>query len=134
MDQNQVRLPIDAGIESVGREIIDCGLRVHQSLGPGLLESAYETCLAYELVRRGLGIRRQVTLPIVYDGTTLDAGYRIDILVENSVIIEIKSTDALLPIHQAQLLTYLKLSGLRLGYLMNFNVSLFKQGIKRMVL
>jgi len=127
-------MPLDAHIESVGREIIDCGLRVHQTLGPGLLESAYEACLAYELARCGLNVRRQVALPIVYDGVTLDAGYKIDILVENAVIVEIKAIDLLQPIHQAQLLTYLKLSRLRLGYLMNFNVALFKQGIKRTVL
>jgi GxxExxY protein len=126
--------PIDAEIERVGRDVIDCGLRVHQTLGPGLLESAYETCLAHEFARHGLHVRRQVALPIVYDGVTLDAGYRIDILVESAVIVEIKAIDLLLPIHQAQLLTYLKLSGLRLGYLMNFNVALFKHGIKRMVL
>ncbi len=127
-------LPLDANIESVGREIIDCGLRVHQTLGPGLLESAYEICLAHEFARRSLNVRRQVALPIVYDGITLDAGYRIDLLVESAVIVEIKAIDLLQPIHQAQLLTYLKLSGLRLGYLMNFNVALFKQGLKRIVL
>ena len=134
MNQNLDHLPIDANIEGVGREIIDCGLRVHQTLGPGLLESAYETCLAYEFTCRGLNVRRQVALPIIYDGITLDAGYRIDILVEDAVIVEIKAIDLLQPIHQAQLLTYLKLSGRRLGYLMNFNVALFKQGIKRIVL
>jgi GxxExxY protein len=134
LDRIHDHLPLDANIESVGREIIDCGLRVHQTLGPGLLESAYETCLAYEFARRGLNVRRQVALPIVYDGVTLDAGYRIDILVESAVIVEIKAIDLLQPIHHAQLLTYLKLSGLRLGYLMNFNVALFKQGIKRIVL
>jgi GxxExxY protein len=134
LDQNPGHLPLDANIESVGRDIIDCGLRVHQTLGPGLLESAYEACLAYEVGRRGLSVRRQVALPIIYDGVTLDAGYKIDILVEGAVIVEIKAIDSLQPIHQAQLLTYLKLSGLRLGYLMNFNVALFRQGIKRIVL
>ena len=134
MDQHPAHLPLDANIESVGRVVIDCGLRVHQTLGPGLLESAYEACLAYEVTRHGLSVRRQVALPIVYDGVTLDAGYKIDILVEGAVIVEIKATDSLQPVHQAQLLTYLKLSGLRLGYLLNFNVALFKQGIKRIVL
>ncbi len=98
------------------------------------MESAYETCLAYEFTRRGLNTRRQVALPIVYDGITLDAGYRIDLLVEDTVLVEIKAIDSLQSIHQAQLLTYLKLSGLRLGYLMNFNVELFKHGIKRIIL
>ena len=116
------------------QEIIGAAIKVHRKLGPGLLESAYEACLAYELTRSGLNIRRQTTLPIVYDGVTLDAGYRIDILVEDTVVIEIKSIDSLQSIHQAQLLTYLKLSNLRLGYLLNFNVALFKQGIKRLVL
>jgi GxxExxY protein len=134
LNQNIDHPPIDVAIERVGREIVDCGLQVHQALGPGLLESAYEACLAYEFARRGLNVRSQVALPIIYDSVTLDAGYRIDILVEDAVIVEIKAIDSLQPIHQAQLLTYLKLSGLRLGYLMNFNVALFKQGIKRIVL
>ena len=111
--------------EAIAETVVDCGLRVHRALGPGLLESAYETCLAFEIGRCGLEFRRQVVLPIVYDGTTLDAGYRIDLLVENAVLVEIKSVETLQPIHQAQLLTYLKLSGLRLGFLMNFNVALF---------
>jgi GxxExxY protein len=120
--------------EAVAETVVDCGLRVHRVLGPGLLESAYETCLAFEIGRCGLDVRRQVVLPIEYDGTTLDAGYRIDLLVEDAVLVEIKSVEALQPIHQAQLLTYLKLSGIRLGFLMNFNVVLFKQGLKRLVL
>lgn len=134
MNRELGHLPLDATIESVGREIIDCRLRVHQALGPGLLESAYEACLAYEFGRRGLNVRRQVALPIVYDCVTLDTGYRIDILVESAVIVEIKAIDQIRPIHHAPLLTYLNLSRLRLGYLMNFNVALFKQGIKRIVL
>ena len=98
------------------------------------MESAYEHCLAHEISRRGLAIQRQVALPIVYEGEKLDAGYRLDLVVDGAVIVEIKSVDALAPIHDAQVLTYLKLSGLRVGLLMNFNVALFKQGLKRFVL
>jgi GxxExxY protein len=99
-----------------------------------LLESAYEHCLAHEISRRGLSVQRQVALPIVYGGEKLDAGYRLDLIVDSGVIVEIKSIDALAPIHEAQVLTYLKLSGLRIGLLMNFNVVLFKHGLKRVVL
>lgn len=120
--------------ESVGRLAVDAGLKVHMSLGPGLLESAYEHCLAYELERRGIKVEREVVLAIIYEGKKLDGGYRIDLLVAQSVILDIKSVDAIGPIHHAQLLTYLRLSGCRLGYLMNFNVPLFKQGLKRLVL
>ncbi len=103
-------------------------------MGPGLLESAYEHCLAYELTSRALAARRQVSLPIVYEGVVLDAGYRIDLLVNEQVIVEIKSVDALTPLHEAQVLTYLKLSKLRLALLINFNVPLFKQGVRRLAL
>jgi GxxExxY protein len=109
-------------------------LKVHKALGPGLLESAYEHCLAHELSVRGVSLRRQAALPSRYDGVTLDAGYRVDLVVHNAIILEVKSVDALTPLHHAQLLTYLKLSGCRLGFLMNFNVPLFKQGLKRVVL
>lgn len=107
---------------------------MHAALGAGLLESAYEHCMAYELQGRGIEVRRQVVLPITYKGIKLDGGYRIDLLVAQSIVIEVKSVDAIVPIHKAQLLTYLKLSECRLGYIMNFNVPLFKQGVKRMVL
>ncbi len=109
-------------------------MQVHKLLGPGLLESAYEHCLAHEISRRGLPVQRQLGLPIVYEGEKLDAGYRLDLVVDGAVIVEIKSIDALAPIHDAQVLTYLKLSGLRIGLLMNFNVTLLKQGLKRFVL
>ncbi len=99
-----------------------------------MLESAYEHCLAHEISRRGLRVQRQLALPIIYEGEKLDAGYRLDLVVEGAVIVEIKSIDALAPIHDAQVLTYLKLSGLRIGLLMNFNVVLLKQGLKRFVL
>ncbi len=106
---------------------------VHRALGPGLLESAYQQCLAYELHKRGLLVDCEVLLPIVYDGQQIDAGYRIDMLVEDCVVIENKTVDQVLPIHQAQLLTYLKLRDYRLGFLLNWNVKLMRDGIKRMV-
>ena len=120
-------------IEQVAREIVDSAVTVHRALGPGLLESAYQQCLAHELRKRGLRVVCEVTLPVIYDGLEIDAGYRIDMLVEGSVIIENKAVDELLPIHQAQLLTYLKLRDCRLGFLLNWNVPLMKRGIKRMV-
>jgi GxxExxY protein len=120
--------------ERLASIIVDSGLKVHRALGPGLLESAYEHCLAYELGNRGLRADRQVSLPIVYEGARVDAGYRLDLIVEKAIIIEVKVVEALTPVHYAQLLTYLKLSGCRIGFLMNFQVALFKQGLKRLVL
>lgn len=120
-------------IDQTAKTVVDAGFRVHSTLGPGLLESAYELCLAHELSKRGIQVQRQVTIPLVYDGTELDAGYRLDLVANDSVIIEVKSVEVLLPIHQAQLLTYLKLSRIRVGFLMNFNVKMFRDGIKRMV-
>jgi GxxExxY protein len=114
--------------------VVDAGLKVHQALGPGLLESAYEQCLLHELRTRGIAVQRQVLLPIIYDGAQIDAGYRIDLLVNDAIIVEVKAVDALTPVHQAQLLTCLKLSGCRIGLLMNFHVVLFKHGLKRLVL
>jgi GxxExxY protein len=125
---------VDAKTDRIARTVIDSGFKVHKTLGPGLLESAYEHCLAHELLQRGLALRRQVPLPIVYEGAKLDAGYRLDILVEDTVILEIKAIEALSRLHEAQMLTYLKLSGHRLGLLMNFNVPLFKQGVRRFAL
>ena len=113
--------------------VFDCALKVHQTLGPGLLESAYEECLFYELKKNGLEVQKQKALPLLYEEVKLDVGYRIDILVENKLIIEIKSVDALNDIHFAQLLTYLKLTNCKLGLLINFNVVLIKNGIKRIV-
>lgn len=112
-------------------KIIGAAIEVHKQLGPGLLESSYEACLVYELKLLGLNIKQQLALPIVYKDVKLDAGYRIDILVEDKVIIEIKSVDALADIHTAQLLTYLKLKDIKLGLLINFNEVLLKNGIKR---
>jgi len=115
-------------------KIISCAIEVHKALGPGLLESAYEECLAYELRNAGLLVERQKPLPVVYKEIRLDCGYRIDILVEDTVVVELKSVDALNPVHEAQILTYLKFSGKEIGLLMNFNVTLLKNGMKRYML
>jgi len=113
--------------------VIGLAIGVHRELGPGLLESAYQECLCYELEQSGIVFGRQVPLAIVYKGTRLDCGYRLDIVVQRQLIIEIKSVDRLLPIHDAQLLTYLRLSGYKIGLLMNFNTVLLKEGIRRFV-
>ena len=117
----------------ISKLIFDAGLRVHRSLGPGLLESAYEECLYYELCKSGLLIEKQKPMPLIYDEVKLDVGYRIDIMVERKLVIEIKSVEALNDIHLAQVLTYLKLSQCKLGLLINFNTTLFKNGIKRVI-
>ena len=117
----------------ISKEIVDAALRVHKQLGPGLLESAYEECLTYELKQRKLLVERQKALPLVYEDVKLEVGYRVDLLIEKKVIIEIKSVEALNDVHLAQILTYLKLSGCKLGLLINFNVALIKQGIRRVV-
>ena len=119
----------------VGKDIVDAAFKVHKSLGPGLLESVYEECMAHELAaNRGLKVERQVELPIRFDGLVLTSRLRLDMLVERSVIVEMKAVETMIPLYEAQLITYLKLTGLRLGYLINFNVALIKQGIKRMIL
>lgn len=120
-------------IERVATEIVDACVKVHRELGPGLLESTYQVCLAYELQTRGLEVRCEVILPVRYAGIEIEAGYRIDMLIAECVVIENKSVSSLLPIHEAQLLTYLKLSRYRLGFLVNWNVPLIKDGIKRRV-
>jgi len=125
---------LSAETDRIARTVVDAGFKVHKTLGPGLLESACEHCLAHELLTRGLSLRRQVPLPIIYEGAKLDAGYRLDILVEDVVVVEIKAIEALTRLQEAQMPTYLKLSGLRLGLLMNFNVALFKQGVRRFAL
>lgn len=125
---------IDATSDLVARQIVDAALKVHRALGPGLLESVYEHCLAHELALRGIGFTRQRTLPIIYEGERLDAGLRLDLIVDERVIVEVKAVEALAPIHEAQLLTYLRLSGIRLGLLINFNSALLKNGIRRMAL
>ena len=113
--------------------IIGAAIEVHRALGPGLLESAYEACLVFELIDRGMRVEQQKSLPVTYRGIQLDVGYRLDLLVEDAIIVEIKAVDQLAPIHQAQLLSYLKLSGCHVGLLINFNVKVLKQGIKRVV-
>lgn len=118
-------------IGEVAREIVDAALKVHRALGPGLLESAYQACLAYELRKRGLIVECEVPQPLQYDGLKIDTGYRLDMLIENAIIIENKAVEAILPIHYAQMLTYLRLRDCRLGFLINWNVSLIKEGIKR---
>ena len=117
----------------ISKEIVDAALKVHRQLGPGLLESAYEECLSYELIQRNLLVERQKALPLIYEEVKLEAGYRVDLLVERKVIIEIKSVETLNDVHLAQILTYLKLSDCKLGLLINFNVALIKQGIRRVV-
>jgi GxxExxY protein len=113
---------------------IGAAIEVHRNLGPGLLESAYEECLCHELHLRGLDFKRQVALPLLYKGLKLDCGYKLDLIVQDQVILELKAVDKLLPIHEAQLLTYLRLTGKRVGLLINFNVPLLTQGIIRRVL
>ncbi len=119
--------------DELSNEIIGAAIEVHRNLGPGLLESAYEECLCYEFVNRGIKYERQKLLPVAYKGTKLDCGYRLDVVVNDLVVLELKAVDQIQPIHSAQLLTYLKLSNLRLGILINFNVTVLKSGIKRIV-
>ena len=126
--------PIPNETERIATLIVDAAYAVHKVLGAGLLESVYEPCFCYEIQKRGLKFERQVILPIIYDGVKLDDGFRLDVLVEGQIICELKAVDELAPVHQAQLLTYLKLANKRLGFLINFNVPLIKDGIKRMVL
>ncbi len=121
-------------IEKIFKTLLDCSFRVHSALGPGLLESVYVECLFYELLKADLKVEKQKPLPLVYREVKLEAGYRIDLLVESSVVVEIKSIEALADIHLAQILTYLKLSGCKLGLLANFNVEHLKDGIRRVVL
>ena len=121
-------------INKITGEIIGAAIEVHKALGPGLLESAYEECLCHELNLKGINFKRQQSLPVEYKEVTLDCGYRIGLIVEDLVIIELKSIDTLLPIHEAQILTYLKLTGLKVGLLINFNVAALRRGIKRIIL
>jgi GxxExxY protein len=131
--ERQGRQEPSALVDAAAKQVIDAGLKVHRALGPGLLESAYELCLAHELNLRGLRVGRQVPLPVQYEGLRLEAGYRLDLVVEEAIIVEVKSVESLSRLHEAQLITYLKLSGLRLGLLMNFNVTLFRDGVRRLV-
>jgi GxxExxY protein len=126
------RLP--AATERVGRAVLDAAFAVHKALGPGLLESVYEACLAEELQQAGFAVERQAGIPITYGKVRMDVGYRLDLLVERAVVVEIKSIDALAAIHTAQMLTYLRFSEVRLGYLINFNTVMLKNGLRRLVL
>ena len=120
-------------VESIAREIVDTAIRVHTRLGPGMLEGAYEACVEYELGKRSLCVKKQVPKPLRYDDLILDIGYRLDLIVEDSVVIELKSVQQLLPIHTAQLLSYLRAGDYRLGFLLNFNTVHMRDGIKRVV-
>lgn len=117
--------------DAIGKLIVPATMQVHTALGAGLLESAYEACLAYELAKQGLAVERQVSMPVAYESVRLDVGYRIDLLLERKVIVEIKAVDRVIPAHLAQILTYLKLGGYKLGFLLNFNVAHMRDGIKR---
>ena len=132
--EHQAHQEVGARTDRLVRVAVDAGLKVHKLLGPGLLESVYEHCLAYELEARGLSLKRHAVLPIRYGDVSLDAGYRLDLLIEDLLIIEIKSVEALTRLHEAQMLTYLRLSQCRVGLLMNFNAVLFKQGVRRLAL
>ena len=120
-------------IDQITGTIIGCAIKVHSALGPGLLESAYHRCLVHELQKAGLGVESELSLPIIYDGLKIDAAYRVDLRVERSVLVEVKAVESVLPVHQAQLLSYLQLSGIRVGLLLNFNVAHMLDGIKRMM-
>ncbi|MGA9751650.1 MAG: GxxExxY protein [Acidobacteriota bacterium] len=126
--------PIPETTDRIATEIVDAAFAVHRALGPGLLEGVYETCLCHEMSKRGLHWERQVALPVCYDGLRLESALRLDLLVENLVIVELKATEKLLPIHEAQVLTYLKLLGRRLGFLINFNSTVLKNGVRRLAL
>ncbi|HSR87542.1 MAG TPA: GxxExxY protein [Pontiella sp.] len=118
-------------INKLTENIIGAAMKVHSALGPGLLESAYQACLTHELEQQGVSVRSEVLLPVVYEGETIDAGYRVDLLVDEQVVVELKSVDKVLPIHEAQLITYLKLSNKKIGLLINFNVLHLRDGITR---
>jgi len=126
--------PIPAATDAVAKQVVDAAFAVHSRLGPGLLESVYEVCLVHELTKRGLRVKRQVRMPILYDNVRLDAGLQLDLVVEDCLVVELKAIDAVLPVHRAQLLAYLRLSGHRLGLLINFNVPLIRDGIQRIAL
>ena len=126
--------PLPAKVEKLAEAVVDAALTVHEALGPGLLESVYEAALAEELRSRGIQVRTQVPIPVKYRNAKLDIGFRIDLLVGGQIVVEAKSVEALHPVHEAQLLTHMKLSGRRLGFLINFNVHRIKDGIRRMIL
>jgi GxxExxY protein len=125
--------PIPSRTEEVAKNVLDAAFKVHTVIGPGLLESVYEACLIHELKMRGIEVEGQVSIPIIYEGMKIETGVRVDILVENSVIVEVEAVDNIIPVYKAQLLTYLKLSGIRLGLLINFNTIHLRYGISRLV-
>ncbi len=131
--QKKIYLPVPPHVERVGKAVLDASFKVHTALGPGLLESVYETCTAFEVRESGLSVVTQVALPVTYRDIKMDAGLRLDMLVEDCVIVEFKSVETMNPVYDAQLITYLKLTGIRLGFLINFNVVHLKDGIKRIV-
>ena len=126
--------PLPVAIESLAKQTVDASIKVHRALGPGLLESVYETCLAHELRQRGLKVETQVVIPVVYDGVCLEAGLRLDMLINKQLIVEVKAVEQMNRIFKAQVLTYLKLANLRLALLINFNVPLLRDGIERVIL
>ena len=128
------QIPLPPGFEEIATKIVDAAYAVHKKLGPGLLENVYEVCICHELRKRGLRVDRQVAVPIIYDGITFDEGFRLDVLVEDKIICELKAVENFNDVHQAQLLSQMKLTGKRLGFLINFNVAVIKYGIKRMIL
>ena len=130
----KVFAPVSAHEEALGRSVVHAALAVHKALGPGLLESVYEMCFCHELHKSGVSYRRQVSVPVNYDGIQFEEGLRLDVLVDGLVICELKAVESLLPVHQAQLLSQLKLAHCRLGFLINFNVPLIKEGIRRLVI
>jgi len=125
--------PIPESVDMIARTVVDAAFRVHKTLGPGLLESVYEQCLCHELSKRNVPFEAQVRLPIIYDDARIDSGLRLDLLVNGEVVVELKAVERMLPLFEAQLLTYLKLSGKRLGLLINFNVPVIREGIRRLV-
>jgi len=131
---NIFREPLPDEVQQIAKEIVDASYQIHSTLGPGLLETVYEVCMQYELSKRNIKYKSQVGIPVEYEGVKLDTGFRLDILVENQVIIELKAVEKTTSLHEAQLLTYLKLTGLRLGLLINFNVPIIKEGIRRLIL
>ena len=120
-------------LENLARVAVDCGFKLHESLGPGLLESVYEACLCESLIRRGVSVERQKPIPIRFDGIILDEGFRVDLLLDGQLLVELKSTEAFVPVHAKQVLTYLRLMHLPLGLLMNFGAATFKEGVRRIV-
>ena len=125
--------PIPNEVETIVTKVMDAAFKVHRALGPGLLESVYEVCLCHELAKEKVGFQKQLSLPVIYDGVQLDAGLRLDLLVEDAVIVELKAVEKMLPLYDAQLLTYLKLTDKRIGLLINFNVPVLKDGFRRLI-